>query len=105
MDIKHETIEERAKLVFSLGSMKAAIAIVTVMLTLMWGVNLIYAKDFIKPALFTVSIALMTLSANKSSSFMNVRRSLWASIIIIAPQLIAQVILMPIGLERYAYTL
>jgi predicted neutral ceramidase superfamily lipid hydrolase len=105
LDIKHETIEERAKLVFSLGSMKTAIAIVTVMLTLMWGVNLIYAKDFIKPALFTVSIALMTLSANKSSSFMNVRRSLWASIIIIAPQLIAQVILTPIGLERYAYTL
>jgi predicted neutral ceramidase superfamily lipid hydrolase len=85
--------------------MKVAIAIVIVMLTLMWGVNLIYVKDFVKPALFTVSIALMTLSANKSSSFMNVRRSLWASIIIIAPQLIAQVILTPIGLERYAYTL
>jgi len=105
LDIKHETIKERAKLVFSLGSMKTIIAIITIMLTLIWGVSLIYVGNIVKPILFTTTIILMTLSANKSSSFMNLRRSLWASTIIIAPQLIAQVILTPIGLEKYAYTL
>ncbi|MCS7369249.1 MAG: DUF2070 family protein [archaeon GBS-70-058] len=105
LDIKHETIKERAKLVFSLGSMKTVIAIITVMLALIWGVSLIYVGNIVKPILFTITIILMTLSANKSSSFMNLRRSLWASTIIISPQLIAQVILTPIGFEKYAYTL
>lgn len=93
-------IEERAKMVFSLGSTTMALLLAIFMLFLMLLLSIVFEKPLLQLILFSASLAFMTASSMKSSSFMNFRRSMWASLIAISPQMISYMMLLPLGAER-----
>lgn len=93
-------IEERARMVFSLGSTGMAILLAIFMLFLMLLLSIVFGKSFLQLILFSASLTFMTASSINSSSFMNFRRSLWASLISISPQIISYIVLLPLGAEK-----
>jgi len=93
-------VERRAGMVFSLGSTSMALILAIFMLFLMLFLSMTFKKPFIQPILFFLSLIFATASSTGSSKFMNFRRSLWASLISISPQMIPYIIMLPFGMER-----
>ncbi len=96
-----DIVKKRASLVFQLGSVRMAVTTLATVLCTIYLVAAFFVGKILAlemSILFTASFVISTLINKFSSETMNVRRSLWGSLLVLFPEALAVIVTTPLNL-------